>query len=243
MKKTKYITSGGLAFSEEKDMEKLRQYSFEGWHVSDFQFMGYKLTKGEQADYIYSIDYQSVTKDEEEEYLTFFSTAGWSRVASESDIHLFRASAGTKPIYTDRDTRKEKYKQSSTSMKKLMIPLSLVTICAWIGTMISTGFIAAILLISATILSVIALPLAWTTITTYQNKWLVEEKTILVNLMKVLPFLILFTALIPLFIFDMHDIPFTVKLFIFMVVGALLFPIIMRGFTFIYHKMIKKKIA
>lgn len=36
MKQTKYMMSGGLAFSEEKDMEKLRRYSLKGWHVRDF---------------------------------------------------------------------------------------------------------------------------------------------------------------------------------------------------------------
>ena len=60
MKHTKYITSGGLAFSEDKDMEKLRRFSLKGWHVSDFKFMGYMLEKGELEDYIYSVDYRSL---------------------------------------------------------------------------------------------------------------------------------------------------------------------------------------
>ena len=48
MRQTKYITSGGLAFSEDKDMEKLRRFSLKGWHVSGFKFMGYTLEKGER---------------------------------------------------------------------------------------------------------------------------------------------------------------------------------------------------
>lgn len=72
MKQTKYIMSGGLAFSEDKDMEKLRQFSLKGWHVSDFKFMGYTLKKGESFDYIYSVDYRSLNEDEVEEYLDFF---------------------------------------------------------------------------------------------------------------------------------------------------------------------------
>ena len=104
MSQTKYITSGGLAFSENKDMEKLRRYSLKGWHVSDFKFMGYTLEKGVSSDYVYSVDYRSLKAEEEEEYFDFFSSAGWSHVASEADIHLFRAIPGTKPIYTDRHT-------------------------------------------------------------------------------------------------------------------------------------------
>lgn len=45
MRQTKYMMSGGLAFSEDKDMEKLRQFSLKGWHVSGFKFMGYTLKK------------------------------------------------------------------------------------------------------------------------------------------------------------------------------------------------------
>ena len=52
MKQTKYITSGGLAFSEDNDMEKLRRYSLKGWHVSDFKFMGYTLERGETRLYL-----------------------------------------------------------------------------------------------------------------------------------------------------------------------------------------------
>ena len=128
MRQTKYITSGGLAFSEDKDMEKLRRFSLKGWHVSGFKFMGYTLEKGESSDYIYSVDYRSLKENEEEEYFDFFSSSGWSHIASEADIHLFRAQPGTKPIYTDRDTTVEKYKNSSDSMKKLAIPFVLITV-------------------------------------------------------------------------------------------------------------------
>lgn len=118
MRQTKYITSGGLAFAEDKDMEKLHRYSLKGWHVSDFKFMGYSLEKGESSDYIYSIDFQSLEGDEEEEYFDFFSSTGWSHVVSEGDIHLFRAHPGTKPIYSDRHTMVEKHASSIASMQK-----------------------------------------------------------------------------------------------------------------------------
>ena len=78
MNKTKYITSGGLAFSEGKEMEKLRRFSLKGWLVSGFKFMGYTLEKGERTDYI---DYRSLKEDEKEEYVEFFSSSGWTHVA------------------------------------------------------------------------------------------------------------------------------------------------------------------
>ena len=93
MRQTKYITSGGLAFSEDKDMEKLRRFSLKGWHVSGFKFIGYTLEKGENSDYNYSVDYRSLKENEEEEYFDFFLSSGWSHIASEANIHLISSTA------------------------------------------------------------------------------------------------------------------------------------------------------
>ena len=58
MSRTKYMMSGGLAFSEQKDLEKLSKLSSEGWHVRKFSFLGYTLEQGEGADYIqYGLSY------------------------------------------------------------------------------------------------------------------------------------------------------------------------------------------
>jgi len=48
MSKKKYVMSGGLAFSENQDMEKLRKLSQKGWHVKKFSFLGYTLEQGKQ---------------------------------------------------------------------------------------------------------------------------------------------------------------------------------------------------
>lgn len=88
MRQTKYITSGGLAFSEDKDMEKLRRFSLKGWHVNDFKFMGYTLEKGESSDYIYSVDYRSLKEDEEEEYFDFFHPVD-GRILPQKEIFIY----------------------------------------------------------------------------------------------------------------------------------------------------------
>src|SRR5699024_12688005 len=124
---TKYITSGGLALAEKRDMEKLRRYSLKGWHVRSFTIIGYTHEKGDKTDYIYSIDYQALHDNEKEEYLDFFSSAGWSHVTSEGNIQLFKARPGTPPIYTDGDTMATKYKTSSDSMQKWAVPLFALT--------------------------------------------------------------------------------------------------------------------
>ncbi|MFA8438195.1 DUF2812 domain-containing protein [Pueribacillus sp. YX66] len=237
MSQTKYITSGGLAFSENKDMEKLRKYSLKGWHVRDFKFMGYTLEKGVSSDYVYSVDYRSLKAEEEEEYFDFFSSAGWSHVASEADIHLFRANPGTKPIYTDHDTRIEKYKSSIDSIRKFAVPFVLMTILAWIGTMLSSGSLESVLLVVAVILSVIALPMTWTVVATYHNKWKVEGREKLVNFMKLIPALLLIISVIILLVFNESGT--IINLLLYMIIGGTL-PIAIWAIMSLYHKFREK---
>ncbi|ACA54621.1 DUF2812 domain-containing protein [Clostridium botulinum] len=106
--KSKYVMIGGLAFSEESDMEKLRNYASEGWILENI--VGgffYKLKKDKPHDIVYSLDYQ---KQADEEYLAIFKDAGWKRIVSIGDeMHIFSAQAGTKPIYSDRESEMDKY--------------------------------------------------------------------------------------------------------------------------------------
>ncbi|MES1045867.1 DUF2812 domain-containing protein [Bacillus sp. Gen3] len=237
MKQTKYIMSGGLAFSEDKDMEKLRQFSLKGWHVSDFKFMGYTLKKGESSDYIYSVDYRSLNEDEVEEYLDFFSSAGWSHIASEGDIHLFRADPGTIPIYSDRDTTAEKYANLALSMNYFAIPLVLITVIAWIGAMISSGTFQSVLYVIAIILTVFAIPTVWTVITTYNNKWKAKERKGFVYLSKTILILFFLMAVMILFLVNGS----AVQLIASIIIGAILLPTAIWVIMSIYHKIGGKK--
>lgn len=239
MRQTKYITSGGLAFSEEKDMEKLRRFSLKGWHVSDFKFMGYTLEKGECIDYIYSVDYRSLKEGEEEEYLDFFSSSGWSHVASEGDIHLFRAQPNTKPIYSDRDTSVEKYGNLARSLNYLAVPFGLLTVLAWIGVMISSGTLQFIISTVAVIFTVIALPLALTVMATYTNKWKIQGKKGLVNLLKTIPVLLFLLAVfVSLYVTGTGS---TAKIFASMIIGAIALPAAIWAIMSLHHKMAGKK--
>ncbi len=240
MRQTKYIMSGGLAFSEDKDMDKLRRFSLKGWHVNDFKLMGYTLVKGDCSDYIYSVDYRSL-KEDEEEYFNLFSSSGWSHIASEGDIHLFRAHPGTKPIYTDRETRSEKYRNSSNSMMKLAIPLAFITAFTWVGAIISAGILESLLIVAATFLSIIALPIAWTIMMTYSNKWKVEGRKGLVNLVKAIPFLILLIVAILLLFVGTADNDPTISLLTFMVAGAITLPTAVWAVMSLYHKIAGRK--
>ncbi|MET3508076.1 DUF2812 domain-containing protein [Halalkalibacter oceani] len=235
MKQTKYIMSGGLAFAEEKDMEKLRRFSLKGWHVNDIKFMGYTLEKGESLDYIYSVDYRSLKEEEEEEYFDFFSAAGWTHVASEGNIHLFRAAPGTKPIYSDRDTTVEKYENLNGLTKALVIPLIVVTVLVWLGTMISAGSLKSVLQVVAVILTIIAIPAAWTAIATYSNKWKVEGKKGLAKGVRMIPFVLFAIAVMVVAFVDGSRS--AIHLLAYMVIGAVALPSVIWGIMSLYHKM------
>ncbi|OZI10958.1 hypothetical protein CEW92_14365 [Bacillaceae bacterium SAS-127] len=237
MRQTKYIMSGGLAFSEDKDMEKLRRFSLKGWHVSDFQFMGYTLKKGESSDYIYSVDYRSLKEGEEEEYFDFFLSSGWSHIASEGDIHLFRARPNIKPIYSDRDTSAEKYESLARSVNRFATPSILITVLAWIGAMISSDTLQSILFAIAVIFTVIAIPTVWTVIATYNNKWKVKEKKGLVSLFEIIPVLIFLIAIFILLYVDGK----AANILASMLIGAIALPTAIWIIMSLYQKMAGKK--
>lgn len=106
--KSKYVMISGLAFSEEGDMEKLKNYASQGWILEDI--VGgffYKLRKDKPQNIVYNLDYQAETN---EEYFTIFKEAGWKLVVSiENYMHIFSAQAGTKPIYSDCESEIDKY--------------------------------------------------------------------------------------------------------------------------------------
>lgn len=115
--KNKYVMIEGLAFSENKDMEKLTNYAKDGWLLEGI--VGgffYKLRKGEPRDIIYNLDYQA---DANPEYFSFMKEAGWEHVLSVGNqIHIYSAKAGTKPIYSDVETEQDKYINARKQTKK-----------------------------------------------------------------------------------------------------------------------------
>ena len=120
-KDSKYVSSGGLAFTEHKDMKKLSRWAAKGWHLDSFAFLGYRLRKGEPKHAAYCVDYNSVKADDMEEYEELFEAGGWTRVCSSGNIHVFTAPEGTKPIYTDKETNYEKYRQAAKSIAPLLV--------------------------------------------------------------------------------------------------------------------------
>jgi len=128
--KSKYVMISGLAFSEEGDMEKLKNYASQGWILEDI--VGgffYKLRKDKPQNIVYNLDYQTETN---EEYFTIFKEAGWNCIVSiENYMHIFSAQAGTKPIYSDCESEIDKYtsirnQTSKGTLYSLIIAIALM---------------------------------------------------------------------------------------------------------------------
>lgn len=236
MSRTKYMMSGGLAFSEQKDMEKLSKLSSEGWHVRKFSFLGYTLEQGGSADYIYSIDYRTLDKDAEE-YLELFKDAGWSLVDTSGDIHLFRAVPDTKPIYTDRETTIEKYKNQTKPLNLAMMALVPGTIISWMISLISTGSIHTLFFSLALLLTVLTIPLLLTALTSYGNQWKTENKKGLVILTKLLPAATVVAAFYTLKESDLKALQIVAAA----VIGATVFITFITLFMSLYHRIKVKK--
>ncbi|TCI36415.1 DUF2812 domain-containing protein [Exiguobacterium sp. SH4S7] len=126
----KYMASWGLAFAEEREMEKLGRMAARGWHLEKFAPLGYTLVEGEPVDVQYSLDYR---KRPDEDYFELFRASGWEHVTSSGDeIHVFKGSPDARPIYSDRETTHEKYAQVEGQMGKVALALLIL----WIGLFI-----------------------------------------------------------------------------------------------------------
>lgn len=234
MKKTKYIMSEGLAFAEEKDMEKLRKYSLKGWHVKSLKLMGYMLEKGESQDFIYSIDYRHLDVEEGDEYFDYFASAGWTHIASEGYIHLFRALPGTKPIYSDQDTSLEKYHYLYSSSNRFALPLLFVTCLSWAGAWWSEGVLQMILFIAALLLTMFAVPAVWTAIAAYSNEWKVKGNRNMARLIKVGPAVLVISAVVA---FMLIYIPNAIRILIVMAIAGMITPVVISSVLSLYYKI------
>lgn len=106
--KNKYVMIRGFAFSEESDMNKLKNYAKKGWILGSIVAgFFYRLKKDKPQNIDYSLDYQS---EATEEYFNLFKEAGWTPIVSVgNEMHIFSAQEGTKPIYSDCESEIDKY--------------------------------------------------------------------------------------------------------------------------------------
>lgn len=116
--KYKRKIGSGLAFTPEKDMELLRKMANEGYHLCGVDALWYRFEKGEPKDYIFS---HTAVKNPDEDYIAYFTEAGWEPVILLPYLQIFRALPGTEPIFTDTETLANFYKTQMYQFLKYTI--------------------------------------------------------------------------------------------------------------------------
>lgn len=237
----KYMMSGGTAFAEKKDMEKLRRMSLKGWHVKHHAFMGYSLEKGEPKEYIYSLDRRSLDFEEQAEYRAYFSDSGWTHIFSTGDHHLFRSAPQSVPLHTDSDTLVEKY-----SGKKAYVwtALSLVVISLLfaVAMFLRSGLLATSFGIVSFTSFVVALITLWVGFTEWTNKWRAQGKVKIAYVMKRVAMLMVYG--LPLVIlFYLAPMDQWVTVLVAMTIGGVSLPIMIWASMTIYYKWFVERVG
>jgi hypothetical protein len=116
--KKKYRLNFGLAFFEKSTMQKFEKLATQGWLFKRFAFGGFLLEfeQGEQQTLSYSLGFQS---EPDSDYFEIVRAAGWRHVTSHfNEFHVFSASPGTAPIYTNDEGEAEKYEELNSYFGK-----------------------------------------------------------------------------------------------------------------------------
>jgi hypothetical protein len=103
------------AWQDEKEEAWLSDLASQGLHLVDVQLLGrYLFRKGDPAEFVYRLDFQSLKTADQESYLQLFADAGWEHVAEMSGWVYFRYKVvnGEAPeIYSDLESKLGKYQR------------------------------------------------------------------------------------------------------------------------------------
>jgi hypothetical protein len=128
-----------------------------GLHLKQVSLPGiYHFRRGDPANIIYRLDYQTLKKKDRRSYLQLFHDAGWEHVGNMSGWEYFRKKvhSGEHPeIYSDVDSKIKKYHRIMTYLV-IFLPILIVLVSdlsarygPWF--FILEGFFAALILIYA----------------------------------------------------------------------------------------------
>lgn len=106
------------AWQDEAEENWLGEMSKKGCHLASVGLPGiYTFTVGEPRNYTYRLDYQNFYKKDKQEYLQLFEDAGWEHIGEMYAWQYFRKEAKpgeTEEIFTDTESKAEKYKRILT---------------------------------------------------------------------------------------------------------------------------------
>lgn len=101
------------AWNDRKEEDWLRGMARDGWHLEKIGVFSYLFRKGEPADIVYRLDFQTGGKFDHKEYFGIFRDAGWEHVGRSGAFYYFRtpSGGGDPEIFTDKASRIAKYQR------------------------------------------------------------------------------------------------------------------------------------
>lgn len=108
-------------WQDDQEEAWLEQMSQQGLHLKRAHLLGqYDFLPGQPQDYVYRLDFQDALKrNQKDDYLLLFAEAGWEHLGEMGGWQYFRklAQPGEEAeIFTDPDTKIQKYKRHLTYM-------------------------------------------------------------------------------------------------------------------------------
>lgn len=165
-----YVRNNGYAFNAEEDMKKLSALASEGWILTGFKksIYYYKLERGTPEDVIYNIDMYKGDATDLDDYFETFRQAGWEVVEAckiekvkKKDacrIYVFKAPAGTAPIYTDVQALKELFEQERNEwfvafIKSFSLALLFAIVFVILAFLSTEGLVRSVILLVISLIS------------------------------------------------------------------------------------------
>lgn len=135
----KYKICGGLAMMPEHDMKLLKNMSKKGWHLVGMNGILYRFEEGKSYDYDYALNFEM---EFDKDMLSIYEASGWNPVVVRTGYQIFRANAGTIPIFSDYDSEEEVLQRNQKMCGKwASIFVILLVIWSIITNVIDLGFI------------------------------------------------------------------------------------------------------
>jgi hypothetical protein len=134
----KYRLCNGLAIAPEKDMRMLREMSRTGWHLAGLSGLLYRFEEGQPQDYDYALNMERRIGPD---MLSFYEASGWTPVVAQHGYQIFRAAAGTSPIFSDTDSEMEILRSNRRqSGKWALIFMGLLLGCLFVLNQVDQSF-------------------------------------------------------------------------------------------------------
>lgn len=130
MKTTKKVLKIFLAWQDNKEEQWLQEMAANGWALKNSRFV-YTFEEIQPSNHVYKLDYKTTNNKDIEEYKAIFKDAGWEHVTQFGSWHYFRTEAdgaSTPDIYSDNDSKIQKYKGLMQSLLLGLLAMAILSL-------------------------------------------------------------------------------------------------------------------